>query len=771
MFENETEADTRANRIDPVLVASGWTTVPGAKIRREFSITPGRILPGGNKAPSLSADYVLTYRDQILAVIEAKRAGLAHTTGLAQAKDYAGRLKARLCYATNGLGWYEADMSSGAEGNVVPFPTPDALWDRCFGEVSLWRDRFGEVPFEVAGGKWQLRYYQHHAINAVLEAVGQGDKRILLTLATGTGKTSIAFQIAWKLFHARWNLSGEPKRRPRVLFLADRNILADQAYNAFSAFPADAITRIDPDTIRKRGKVPKNASIFFTIFQTFMTGDGQPSYEGYAPDFFDFIIIDECHRGGANDEGNWRGILEYFAPAVQLGLTATPKRKHNADTYAYFGDPVFVYSLREGIEDGFLTPFKVRQMASTLDEYVWDGTDEIVAGEIDKDRYTEADFNTKIVIDERERSRVAEFMAQIDQRQKTLVFCATQDHALRVRDHINQIKVSTSPNYCHRVTADDGKLGEQHLRDFQDNDKIVPTILTTSQKLSTGVDARNVRNIVLMRPIRSMIEFKQIIGRGTRTYDGKDYFTIYDFVRAHEHFNDPEWDGEPLPPESDPPGPKVPKPDPTDPPAPPPEGGGEVEPKVKLEIKLADGKARKILYIGSTTYWGPDGKPMSAQEFLDRLFGDLVALVVDEDDLRRQWSDPERREHFIAVLEQRGYDADKMADMRRLIDAPDSDLFDVLAYIRFTVPPKTRSERAEAARTEGLAEADAKMKEFLLGILQAYEAHGEGELAVGKLGNFLVSRYGSVADAKAVLGDVLTIREAFIKVQRNLYRQ
>ncbi len=772
MFETETEADTRANRIDPVLAASGWTTVSGAKIRREYAITQGRILPGGKKGPKLSADYVLTYRDQILAVIEAKRAGLPHTTGLAQAKDYAGRLKARLGYATNGLGWYEVDMISGAEGDVVPFPSPDVLWDRCFSEASLWRDRFGEVPFEVAGGKWQLRYYQHHAINAVLEAVGRGDKRILLTLATGTGKTSIAFQIAWKLFHARWNLSGEPKRRPRVLFLADRNILADQAYNAFSAFPPDAITRIDPDTIRKRGKVPKNASIFFTIFQTFMTGDGKPSYEGYAPDFFDFIIIDECHRGGANDEGNWRGILEYFAPAVQLGLTATPKRKHNADTYAYFGDPVYVYSLREGIEDGFLTPFKVRQMASTLDEYVWDGTDEIVAGEIEKDRYTEADFNTKIVIDERERSRVAEFMAQIDQRQKTLVFCATQEHALRVRDHINQIKTSTNPNYCHRVTAADGKLGEQHLRDFQDNDKTVPTILTTSQKLSTGVDARNVRNIVLMRPIRSMIEFKQIIGRGTRTYDGKDYFTIYDFVRAHEHFNDPEWDGEPLPPEGDPPGPKPTKPEPVDPPEPPePQGGGdEVEPKAKLEIKLADGKARQIIYIGSTTYWGPDGKPMSAQEFLDRLFGDLVALVVDEDDLRRQWSDPERREHFIAVLEQRGYDADKMADIRRLIDAPNSDMFDVLAYIRFTVPPKTRSERADAARSEGLA-ADAKMQEFLFGILQAYEEHGEGELAVGKLSNFLVSRYGSVADAKAVLGDVLTIRGAFVKVQRNLYRQ
>lgn len=770
-LDTETESDTRANRIDPVLVASGWTTVPGAKVRREV-ICPGRIMPGGKRGDRLSADYVLIYRDQKLAVIEAKRAGLAHTIGLAQAKDYATRLKARYAYATNGLGWYEADMATGAESDVQPFPTPDQLWDRCFGDANKWRERFGAVPFEVAGGKWELRYYQHNAINAVLEAVGKGDKRILLTLATGTGKTSIAFQIAWKLFHARWNLSGEPTRRPRILFLADRNILADQAYNSFSAFDSNAIARIDPDTIRKKGGVPKNASIFFTIFQTFMTGDAKPSYEAYPQDFFDFIIIDECHRGGANDEGNWRGIMDYFAPAVQLGLTATPRRRHNADTYAYFGDPVYIYSLREGIEDGFLTPFKVRQMASTIDEYVWDGTDEIVAGEVEKDKYTEADFNTRLIIEERERSRVAEFMAQIDQRQKTLVFCATQDHALRVRDYINQIKTNPSPNYCHRVTADDGKLGEQHLRDFQDNEKTIPTILTTSQKLSTGVDARNVRNIVLMRPIRSMIEFKQIIGRGTRTYDGKDYFTIYDFVKAHKNFNDPEWDGEPMPPEGGQPPPPGPKPEPPEPPEPPEAGGEENgdDPKPKLIIKLADGKERSIQYIAATTYWGPDGKPMTAQQFLDRLFGDLSGMIASEDELRQQWSNPESREHFIALLEQRGYDSDKLADMRRLIDAPNSDLFDVLAYIRFTTPPKTRADRAEAARGDGLASTDVKMREFLLGILKAYEALGETELATRKLGDYLTARYGSLADAKAALGDIPSIQQAFKNIQTDLYR-
>lgn len=770
-FEHETESDTRANRIDPVLAAAGWGSAEGSRVRREV-ICPGRIMPGGKRGDRLSADYVLIYRDQKLAVIEAKRAGLAHTTGLAQAKEYAGRLKAPFAYATNGLGWYEADMIGGAEGDCRPFPTPDQLWERCFSDANLWRTAFGEVPFETAGGKWDLRYYQHNAIDAVLEAVAKGDKRILLTLATGTGKTSIAFQIAWKLFHARWNLSGAPTRRPRILFLADRNILADQAYNAFGAFPSDAITRIDPDRLRTNGGVPKNASIFFTIFQTFMTGDGQPSYAAYPPDFFDFIIIDECHRGGANDEGNWRGLMDYFSPAVQLGLTATPRRKHNADTYAYFGDPVYVYSLREGIEDGFLTPFKVRQMASTLDEYVWDGTDEIVAGEVEKDRYTEADFNTRIIIEERERSRVAEFMARIDQRQKTLVFCATQDHALRVRDYINQIKASPNSNYCHRVTADDGKLGEQHLRDFQDNDKAIPTILTTSQKLSTGVDARNVHNIVLMRPIKSMIEFKQIIGRGTRTYDGKDFFTIYDFVKAHENFNDPEWDGEPMPPEGEPPAPRGPNPDPVDAPETPEGGewGGEGEPKPKLIIRLADGKERAIHYIAATTYWGPDGKPMTAQQFLDRLFGDLSGLIGDEDDLRRKWSDPESREQFVALLEQRGYDAEKLADMRYLIDAPNSDLFDVLAYIRFTTPPKTRSDRAEAARQNGVGLQEAQLRDFLLGVLKAYETAGEAELAPNKLGNFLTARYGTLADAKAILGDVKIIRRAFVDVQQDLYR-
>ena len=774
----ETEADTRANRIDPVLRAAGWGEVEGSRIYREL-ICPGRIVAGGQRANPLSCDYVLSYRDRKLAVIEAKRAGLGHTDGVGQAKDYARRLQAPFACSTNGIGWYGIDMRTGAEGDFdTPFPSPQELWNRCFPEGNDWRERFGAVPFETGGGKWQPRYYQHNAITAVLEAIAKGEQRILLTLATGTGKTSIAFQIAWKLFHSSWNLSRDPVRRPRILFLADRNILANQAYNAFSAFPADALCRISPDEIRKQGRIPKNASVFFTIFQTFMTGDPETEdtefrFEGYAPDFFDFIVIDECHRGGAKDESTWRGILDYFSPAVQLGLTATPKRDVNADTYAYFGEPVYTYALKEGIGDGYLTPFKVRQMASTLDTYKFSDDDEIVSGEIDPDKeYNEADFNTKIRIDAREESRVQEFMDQIDQSQKTLVFCATQQHAADVRNFINRIKDNPDPDYCHRVTAHDGDTGEAYLRQFQDNEKTLPTILTTSKKLSTGVDARNVRNIVLLRPIKSMIEFKQIIGRGTRTFDGKHFFTVYDFVQAYEHFNDEEWDGEPLPPDS--PNEGANDTDSTYPPhsPTPPRGVEDAEDKVKekVVVKLADGKERSIRYIASTSYWSPDGRLLTPQEFMAQLFGDMGTLVTTEDDLRETWSDPERRHRLMQRLQELGYDDDKLDDMRRLIDAPNSDIFDVLAYIRFTLAPLARAERADNARATGLAGYEPEMRAFLEHVLTAYATYGVEELAPNKLSDFLRIRYGGTNDAKRKLGSVSDIRRAFIDIQGHLYR-
>lgn len=768
------EAETRAELIDPALKAAGWGVVEGSRVRREV-ITLGRLQGAGKRASQDIADYVLFYRGQKLGVIEAKRRDLPDTEGVGQAKKYAEMLQTRFTYSTNGVGIYQIDMQSGAESYIDRYPTPDELWAETFAEKRVWRDRFGEIPFEDKGGQWQARYYQHNAINKTLESIANGQKRILLTLATGTGKTFIAFQLAWKLFHSRWSLSGEPTRRPRILFLADRNILADQAYNSFSAFPEDALVRINPKEISKKGRVPKNGSIFFTIFQTFMSGrdaegNPAPNFGDYPPDFFDFIIIDECHRGGANDEGNWRGILEYFSPAVQLGLTATPKRQGNVDTYAYFGEPVYIYSLKEGINDGYLTPFKVKQIATTLDDYVYTSDDQLIEGEIEEGkRYIESDFNRVIEIKEREKYRVKLFMESIDQSQKAIVFCATQDHALAVRDLINQMKTSTDPNYCVRVTANDGELGEKHLRIFQDNEKTIPTILTTSQKLSTGVDARNIRTIALMRPVNSMIEFKQIIGRGTRLFDGKDYFTIYDFVKAYEHFNDPEWDGEPIEPVESSPRPTgvgEPEPDPTTPE--PPEGEPE-PPRKKIKVKLADGKERTIQHMMATTFWSPDGKPMSAAEFVQRLFGDLPELFKDEDELRTLWSEPGTRKALLENLSEKGYGDEQLSEIKRMIDAENSDLFDVLAYVAFALSPMTRVERVEHGRVRIATEYDEKLQIFLDFVLSQYVKEGVGELDNDKLPDLLELRYRAVREAAQELGGVAKIRDAFIGFQKYLY--
>jgi type I restriction enzyme R subunit len=773
------EAETRAEHIDPALKAAGWGVVESSRVRREYPITLGRLEGAGRRGKALTADYVLEYRNTKLAVIEAKAWDKSLTEGVGQAKDYAGKLAVRFAYASNGQGIYGIDMQSGSEGELPAYPTPETLWALTFPTRNFWRDRFAAVPFEDRGGYFQGRYYQDIAVERVLNAISEGKSRILLTLATGTGKTFIAFQLAWKLFQSRWNLTdwnsdSEPIRRPRILFLADRNILADQAFNAFSAFPEDALVRIAPEDIRKKGKVPKNGSIFFTIFQTFMSGppkDGQPSpYFGeYPPDFFDFIVIDECHRGGANDEGNWRSILEYFSPAVQLGLTATPKRRDNTDTYAYFGEPVFIYSLKDGINDGYLTPFRVKQISTTLDEYIYTPDDTLVEGEIEAGkRYEEADFNRIIEIRERERKRVEIFMSQIDQREKTLVFCANQTHALVIRDLINQLKSSTDPNYCQRVTADDGGLGEQWLRDFQDNEKTIPTILTTSQKLSTGVDARNVRNIVLLRPVNSMIEFKQIVGRGTRLHDGKDYFTIYDFVKAHHHFNDPEWDGEPVEPE-----PKQPKP--VLPPAQPPKARqptGDYVVRQRASIRLADGKARTIQHMTATSFWHPDGTPMSAQQFMESLFGKLPEFFQDETELRALWGAPDTRKKLLEGLAEKGFGKDQLFEMQRIIDAEKSDLFDVLAHVAYALAPLTREERAAQAMALISSHFNDKQQVFLDFVLSHYVNVGVEELDQSKLTPLLRLKYhDSIADAVADLGKPEDIGKIFSGFQKYLYQK
>lgn len=766
-----TEDETRAELIDPKLRESGWGVREGTKVFRNHAITKGRIIMGGRRETPKRADYVLAYRNQKLAVIEAKKAILHVGEGVAQAKAYAIKMQLKTTFSCNGKEIYQICLETGEEKLIDRFPTPDELWQKTFPIENSWRDKFDAVPFNDVSGTKPPYFYQEIAVNQALLAVANEKSRILLTLATGTGKTFIAFQIAWKLFHARWNLKRDGSRRPRILFLTDRNILASQSFNDFSAFPEDALVRITPSEIKKRGKVPTNGSIFFTIFQTFMTGKDNQSYFGdYPRDYFDFIIIDECHRGGANDESHWRGILDYFSPAVQLGLTATPKLKDNVNTYAYFGEPVYVYSLKEGINDGFLTPFKIIRIKTTLDEYIYTSDDTVVEGEVEAGKiYQEPDFNRVIQIPAKEAYRVKQLLSMIRQNEKTIIFCATQNHALDVRDLINQQCKDKNSLYCVRVTANDGALGEQYLRDFCDNEKSIPTILTTSKKLSTGVDARNIRNIVLMRPVNSMIEFKQIIGRGTRIFDGKAYFTIYDFVGAYHHFNDPAWDGEPLDETRVDEGDELKVRD-TWVPYVAEKETLEENKKVMLKIKLRDGKEREIQHMVSTSFWSLDGKPISAEEFMQNLFGSLPEFFNSEEELREIWSDPTTRKALLEKFEKAGYGDDVLSELQKLIHAQDSDLFDVLEYVAYNITPITREERVARARSKIFTSLNKKQTELLEFVLSKYIESGVKELHQEKLPILLRLKYGGLVDAEDELGSPEEIKNIFVHFQKYLYQ-
>ena len=766
------EADTRAKYIDPALKESGWEydgtslVYREVRVRREFSITEGRILGGGKRGKLKIADYVLEYKGVRLAVVEAKKFDLNYTEGTAQAIEYAKKLQVPYAYSTNGQKIRQINMVTGEEKDVEKYPRPEELLASLKEPVNEWRDEFRGVPFENKGQS--VRYFAQLAVEKTLDAIAAGDKRILLTLATGTGKTRIAFHIAWKLFQTRWTITGEKKRRPRILFLADRNILANQAYNEFSAFTEDERIRISPKSIAKRKSVPTNANIFFTIFQTFMTGpEGKPNFGEYPQDFFDVIIVDECHRGGANDESNWRDILEYFASAVQIGLTATPKRRDNVDTYKYFGDPKFVYKLKDGIEDGFLTPFRVRKYTTNIDEYVYDPEDDVLEGDIEAgEEYTDSDWNTKIEIRQREEYLVDLFMKNIGTNEKTIVFCANQNHAALIRDIINEKKQNTNPTYCVRVTANDGELGEDYLRAFQDNEKTIPTILTTSQKLSTGVDARNIRHIVILRPVKSIIEFKQIIGRGTRLYDGKDYFTIHDFFNASHNFYDPEWDGDP----------DIPVDGgiidgPTVGPTGPGGGGGTVRPE-KIVVRLSNGKELAFQNMTEKMFYSVDGKTMTLAEFIQSLFNtlDMPEFFKNEEELRAIWSVPAKRKQLLHNLENAGFPQKQLEDIQDLIDARSSDLFDVLEYVKYHFTPVLREARAVISRSIMETELTAKQMEFVDFLVQQYVVAGVDELDDSKLETLLAIKYKTATDGVAILGSVDIARNIFLTFQKHLYK-
>ncbi|MCI6118512.1 MAG: DEAD/DEAH box helicase family protein [Prevotella sp.] len=800
------ETATRRTKIDPKLYEVGWEQVPDSVIlteQRAYQIAPGRVERIKRQNPK-KADYVLEYRGQKLAVIEAKSDERHVSEGVEQAKRYAEMLNIRYTYATNGDEIWAIDMGvkndngeyviPSKEGPAERFPTPQELWKMTFPDSNEWRDNFNLCAFNRDGNRTP-RYYQEIAINKVLAAVANEQRRILLTMATGTGKTYTAFQICWKLFQTGWNKNLTPNRKPRILFISDRNILANQAKNDFGNFNEDSMVRVTPEELAKNhGRVPTSRHIYFTIFQTFMSNDdsGNPYFMQYPQDFFDFIIIDECHRGGANDESEWRRLMEYFSDAYQLGMTATPRRRENANTYQYFGNPVYSYSLKQGIADGYLTPFRVWISESNIDDYKYNPDDD-VEGDIDKEKtYTESDFyNGNIVMRDRDEYRVKEMLGKIEPDEKTIVFCATQQHAAIIRDMINQHKSRPDANYCVRVTSDDGKEGEDMLKQFQNNDRLRPTILTTSQKLSTGVDARNVRNIVLLRPVNSMVEFKQIIGRGTRLFDNKYYFTIYDFVGAAKNFEDAEWDGDPFcpvcgnypctcnkkPKQLCPKCGQSPCVCTKEPPEPCPvcghlpctcQGQGGKK-KDTIVVKLSEERKVELFTKWEEKVQFGD-ELIGVDELVVRLFGAIPRFFDGAEDLRKKWEHPDTRKEVLERLEQEGFGEDKLLMIQRVMQKEKCDLLDVLEYLAYSEQPIERAERVRRVKEKYFNDLAEEQSSFFTLILDFYVRNGFKELAMEKLKKYIDYKYNSMQDAKRLLNMTnQDLRTQYIALQSALY--
>ena len=769
------ESDTRSKFIDQKLKNDGWQE---NSIIREYYFTDWRKLLWNARWKRKFADYILSYKWIKLAIIEAKKLDLEATEWLEQVKEYAKILNLRFIFSTNWKKIYQFDMQTGFWSFVENYPNPEELYEMVFEAENDVREILLKEPFYLTDKK--PRYYQEVAIQKTMEKIAENQKRILLTLATWTGKTVIAFQIIYKLFQARWSLDGIGKRRPRILFLADRNVLVNQAMNTFNPLEKDII-KINSEEIRKRnGKVPTNASIFFWIYQA-LTGwnywedtendnfSSEEYFRQYDKNFFDLIVIDECHRGWAREDGNWAEILKYFESAVQIGLTATPKRADNVDTYKYFWNPIYEYSLKNGIDDGFLTPFKIKRIQLNTDEFVLNSSDKIISWEVKKQVFGVNDMDRTIFIDERTELVAQTILQQINKMDKTIVFCVDQDHALRMRDAINKYKTVRDADYCVRVTSNEWEIWKIFLEKFQNNSKDIPTILTSSQMLTTWVDALNVRNIVLDRNIWSIVEYKQIIGRGTRVFDGKDFFTVYDFRWATTKFVDEIWDW--LPEEDFEKEEKekelqkqekfeniLPKDE-------------EIKEKnEKIFVKLGDNREVKIINI-ETRYLDPTtGKHLSSEDFIKKILGELPKLYQNEHDLRLAWVNPETREKFLKNLEYIWLDAEQIENLKKIFEAEKSDIFDILAYISYGNKIKNRTERSKIAKSILEKYKSPKAKDFLQFLLELYEREWimnfkkDGLSSKIELFNRWLAR-----EIAAEFGWVQELKQAYYDLQKGIY--
>ena len=764
------EEDIKLRLITPAIVEkAGWSK---ENIRMEFPLTDGRVIilgkSHGVQQPK-RLDYLLRLNaHQMIAVVEAKSARKDLTTGIQQAIEYAVALHLPFAYASNGKAFLEHDMLTGAERqfSMDQSPTSEQLKPRALREKNLTPEQAEvmETPYYFDRFSHEPRYYQRNAIDLTLEAVAKGQNRILLVMATGTGKTYTAFQIIWRL-----RAAGLKKR---VLYLADRNILIDQTMNQdFKPFQK-IMTKVQDKTM------DSSYEIHMALYQQLVSADPdtEDAFRQFQPDFFDLILVDECHRGSAKEESNWRKVLDYFSSATQIGMTATPKQDREADNIDYFGEPLYTYSLKQGIEDGFLAPYSVTKSLLNVDLTGYTprrGETDLYGNEIPEDWYSRKDFGRDITIRLRSKiiaQRITEKLRQIGRMTKTIVFCTDTDEAEVMRmllSDLNQDMMRKNPHYVMRITGDDPE-GKKQLSNFIDPDMAYPTVVTTSELLSTGVDCKTVGLIVIDKEIGSMTEFKQIVGRGTRLLKdhGKWHFEILDFRNATDLFRDPAFDGDPLPSSGD---------DPHRDPERKPEVPDDVviiddDPKPKKKKLVVNGQEIRI-QTEIVSVLGADGRTLETTNITDFTRRSIRNRYATLDDFLHRWTETERKQ---AIL-------DELADENVLIDAvrqanptlEESDIFDVICHVAYGQKPLTRRERVNNVRKRNIfAKYGPECRAVLEALLDKYADQGILNMenpATLQLAPF--SQIGTPVKIAKLFGGKAQFLQAVRELELELYKQ
>lgn len=786
IFDNDSEADTCRKDVLPKFYASDWKD---EQILEQRTFTDGKIIVIGRKAKRKKAkrfDYLLRYSQNYpLAIVEAKVRYKLAADGMQQAKDYARILGLKFAYSTNGTDILEFDFITGIEKPVSKYPTPTELWNRLNQKEPITpeiQETFLK-PFLATQGK-EIRYYQRIAINIAVKTILEGKKRALLTLATGTGKTIIAFQIIYKLWNNRWNTKGE-HRRPKILFLADRSILVtDPHAKDFSVF-GDARCLVPEEGL------PSSREIYFSTYQSLAEDSNRVgAFRNLPKDFFDLIVVDECHRGSASDDSNWRIILEYFNTSVQLGLTATPQRDDNKDTYAYFGNPLYTYSLKQGIEDGFLAPYLVHRIVTETDATGFrpeDGQRDDNGELIPDGIYSTPDFENSLSYLPRTKAVVKHlyhFMLKNGRFDKTIVFCVNQEHADQFRREISNLNndlVQKYPDYAVRIVSEEGDVGKGHLGKFMDIDEPLPVIVTTSKLLSTGVDVQTCKNIVLFKTVNSPTEFKQIIGRGTRVREDKEklFFTILDYTgSATRNFADPDFDGEP---------PLITEAEIN--------GEGEVIPGTETIITDTEplfendddefegninddgGQPRRKYYIseGEVTIAAETVQILDASgklrtvQFTQFAKEQITTMFPSINDFRSRWNDLKERKHIIEELENNGISIEQLMDITK---QKETDPFDLLCFVAFDLKPLTRKQRADLLKKnkpDFFAHYSDRAKQVLNMILEKYVEFGLNQIRPDIISAEPIRREGNEIEIVNEFGGMDKYKQAIEQLQTLLY--